>query len=74
MEIIVELNGKRYLLVEDIAMRSNEARLKAKYKKYGCIYQGVKEINRGGFFSNPYVVAKILVPEENVIAFNNDES
>lgn len=70
--IIVELNGKKYLSVELFTTTSNEKKITAKCTKYDAIYQGIKEIHRGGLWTNSYVVIKVLVPEENVIAFNND--
>jgi hypothetical protein len=70
--ITVELQSKKYLLVEVLCTASNERKLKALFKKYGCIHQGIKEIKTGGFLTPNYAIAKYLVPEENVIAFNNE--
>jgi hypothetical protein len=71
--ITCELNGIKYLLVETPIVQSSVDELKGKCKKHGAIYQGVSKIDRGGFFSSPYMIVKILVPEKNVIAWNNDD-
>ena len=73
MEITTELNGIKYLIVEELATRENEKKLVAKAKKYGAIYQGIKELNKGGFWSDTYAVIKVLVPEKSVVAYNNEE-
>lgn len=70
-QFIYELNGRKYLLVEIPIIESKKDQTEAKLKKFECIYQGIKEINRGGFFSNAYMIIKVLVPEENVQAFND---
>ncbi len=49
MEITTELNGVKYLIIEGLVTRKNEKKLVAKSKKYGAIYQGIKELNKGGF-------------------------
>lgn len=73
-QIIYELNSKKYLLVEiPIIINSTVKKEEAKYKKYGGIYQGVKEINRGGFFTNAYAVVKVLIPEINIEAWNAED-
>ena len=74
MDITVELNGIKYLIVEELATSKNEKRLTAKAKKHEAIYQGIKEINTGGFWGSAYGVIKILVPEKNIVAYNNDKT
>lgn len=64
-----ELNGVKYLLVEVIVIPKYEKKILEKCTKYECIAQGIKEIN----IKTPYAVLKVLVPESNVIAFNNEE-
>jgi hypothetical protein len=71
--IIIELNSKKYLLVEIPCTNSNKDETIKRLKKYECIYQGIKEFQKGGFFSGGFAIAKFLVPEENVIAFNKDQ-
>ena len=73
-DIIHELNGKKYLLVELplTTDKDHNKKMQSCMKKFNCIAQGVKEISTGGWFSKPYVIIKILVPEENVIQFNNE--
>lgn len=71
--IIVELNGVKYLLVERLITRSNIAKMDARRKRHGVIYQGIKKIDTGGFFTDVHVIATLLVPEKNVIAWDNDD-
>lgn len=74
MDITTTLNGEKYLIIEILATRkTSEEKLMAKLKRHEAIYQGVKEINTGGFWGSPYGVFRVLVPERNVVAFNNDE-
>lgn len=74
MDITTELNGIKYLVVEIlVTTKTNENKITEKLKRHGAIYQGIKEINTGGFCSNAHGVFRILVPEENIIDFNNDE-
>lgn len=72
--ITCELNGIKYLLVEYPITSNNQKKIKEKCKKYECIMQGVGKVDRGGFFSDAYIIFKILVPEKNVIAWNDDEN
>lgn len=71
--ITCELNGIKYLLVECLVTKQNAKRIERRFKRHECIVQGVGKIDRGGLFSSMYMVIKILVPEKNVVAFNNDE-
>ncbi len=71
--IVVELNNKKYLLVEVLVTSGNSKKLELQCKKYNCITQGIKEIKQGGWFSNAYVILKILVPEENIITWNDED-
>lgn len=73
-ELTVILNNKKYLLVEMIVTEKNEANFTANLHKYDCIHQGVKQVNTGGWFSPAFIITKILVPEENMIAFNKTKS
>ncbi len=71
--ILYEINGIKYVLVEQLLMERNQEKVNKILKKHECVLQGIKEINRGGWFENAYMVFKILVPEKNLIAFNNEE-
>jgi len=73
MDITVELNGIKYLIVEELATTRNQEKLTAKAKRHQAIYQGVKQINTGGFWGSPYGIIKILVPEKSIVAYNNDD-
>ena len=73
MELTTELNGVKYLIVEEVATTENGKKLIAKAEKYQAIYQGVKELNNGGFWGDPYLIVRVLVPEKNVLAYNNED-
>jgi hypothetical protein len=73
MELTIELNGIKYLLVEELATVKNQKEINAKIKKYGAIYQGIKEINTGGFWGGAYGVIKVLVPEKSIVAYNLED-
>lgn len=71
------LNGIKYLLIEYLVTDSTKIHeVKELVKKYDGIYQGVGKVGEvGGFFSSKrYAVIKILIPEKNVIAFNNESN
>lgn len=69
-QLIYEINHKKYPLVEIPVTNSVKDKFEAETKKYKCIVQGVKEINRGGWFDTPFVIVRVLVPEENIELFN----
>ena len=74
MEITTELNGIKYLVVEMlITDKVDNNKLDNKLEKHEVIYQGIKEINSGGFWSSKYIIARLLVPEKNVVAFNKEK-
>lgn len=72
--LIHEINGIKYLLVEVPIISKTARKIERRCKRYGCITQGVKEVKRGGLFYDTIIVAKILVPEKNVIDFDNDDN
>ena len=72
--ITCELNGVKYLMVEVPIMESNAKKIEHRCKRHECIMQGVSKIDRGGFFSSTFMIVKILVPEKNVIAWNDDDN
>lgn len=72
-KIIYKLKGKEYLLIDRIITSDDSYGLKQinkKLEKLGVIEQGIKSIDRGGFFSNAYVIVKLLVPIDKMKAFN----
>ena len=76
-ELIVTLNGKNYLVVElpmSFHQKNIGERIDKICQRHGALWQGFKKIS-GGFLSlSPSIyAARVLVPEENVIAFNNDK-
>lgn len=72
MEVTTTLNGVKFLIVEELATRRTQEKLIAKAKRHGAIYQGIKEFSTGGFFSEPYGIIRVLVPEDKVYQYNND--
>ena len=68
-QIQYEINGIKYLLIEEVLTASNSAFIEGKMTKYECIGQGVKTYDKGGFLSSAFVVIKILVPEKNEFTF-----
>jgi len=72
-QLIYELNGKKYLLVEIPVTESNNKKMDAKCKRYNGIFQGIKEVNKGGWFSSGYVIMKMLIPESQIEAFNAED-
>lgn len=73
MEITTTLNGVKFLIVEELATRRTQQKLIAKAKRHGAIYQGIKEFNSAGFFSEPYGIIRVLVPEDKIYEYDNDE-
>ena len=69
-QILYEIAGIKYLLVERQYTEENKNNLNKIAKQHNCIWQGVKEIKQDGFFSKGYAIVKILVPEDQVVAFN----
>jgi hypothetical protein len=72
-QLIYELNGKKYLLVEILITEDNHKKIDAICKQCNGIYQGIKEINRGGWFSSAYCVMKFLIPEDQIETFNAED-
>lgn len=72
--ITCELNGIKYLMVEYPITSSNKYKIEARCKRHGVIMQGISKIDRGGFFSDGFVIIKLLVPEKNIIAWNDDDN
>lgn len=67
--LIYELNGKRYLLVEVPIMKGTKERVNAAVLKHGGIYQGIKKIHQS-FWGQSYAINKFLIPQENITAFS----
>lgn len=72
--LTVELNGVKYLIVECPIYDANKNKIEARCKRHGVIVQGIVKLERGGWFSEPIVVLRMLVPEHNVWEWNVDES
>ncbi len=70
--MIIELNGTKYLNVEVLVVSKTDS-LEVSNKIIECegIVQGIKELNRGGFFLNGYAIINVLIPEGNIHKFNN---
>jgi hypothetical protein len=71
-QLTCELNGIKYLLMQiPISSGTNQKTLKYETKRLGVISQSIAIIKKGGLFSNTLIGINFLVPEENVIEFNN---
>lgn len=65
------VNGVDYLLMEIYVSGKNHKEVDATLKKYNVICQGIKEIKFNFLFRN-YCILKVLVPEFNVVDFDNE--
>lgn len=73
-QLVYEINNKKYLLFEmPIVSKSQWAKKDKLIKDCKGIIQGVKEIKIGGLFSSSYMIVKVLIPEEFIETFSNDE-
>lgn len=70
--LTLELNGTRYILVGRFVTAADAKKADKIIKKYECIIQDVKFI-KGWFFYKSLLRVKILVPEKNIVAFNNEK-
>ena len=69
--ITTVLNEVKYLIIEILITKQVEVdMIKERLKDCGGIYQGIKEINNGGFWSRKYVVVNVLIPENKVHDFD----
>lgn len=74
-QLIYEVNGKRYLLMDEVITEKNEDQYQRKCKYYGAIITVCKEMNiRTAWWHSPftYGIVGTLVPEEKAFDFNND--
>jgi len=69
-QILYEIAGTKYLLVEVVLTDSTRAKLERLLTKYNCITQGVKELKKS--WLGGHTILKWLVPENNVVNFNNE--
>ncbi len=71
-QIKIEILGEQYILVEEIQTVGNTQKLNKKVKQVDGIFQGVKEINEGSFWSSikAFAIVKILIPEKNILIWN----
>lgn len=69
-QLIYEIAGVKYLLIERQMTDANKSKLESAAKQHNCIWQGVKELKQNGFLSHGYAIIKLLVPDNEVIAFN----
>lgn len=65
-QITCELNGIKYLLVELPLTKKPDEKYLQELDKDGIIFQGIKQFDRGGLFTNPFLIIKVLVPENKV--------
>ncbi len=70
LKIVHEINGKNYVLIHYfLYSREGINKMQERAKKYRCILQGISwEYN----FFRQYRLATLLVPEENIVEFNDE--
>lgn len=71
-QVIYTILGENYVMVEELITTRTLTKYKTKIKSNQCIEQGIKEFNRGGWFGDPLVIVKVLVPEKNILKYNNE--
>lgn len=69
-QLIYEIAGKRYILVDVPFVDGYKDQVKRIVDMHGLLYQGIKEINRGGIFDRACVIQTYFCPEENFIEFS----
>lgn len=67
-KILHEINGIKYVLIEQVVVDENRKLVDRYAKHYNCICQGLKEAKRG-FLYRSYAVFKILVPEQHIFEY-----
>ena len=68
-QLIYEVAGKKYVMVQVCATERNEAAINATARRLGAIQQAYA-LHKGGLFYKTYATVTLLIPEENVIEFN----
>lgn len=63
------INDINYIEIDCMATIRNAKKEELKAEKYDCIQIGVKEVNA----KDGYIIFKLLVPEKNILAYNNDK-
>lgn len=71
--ITCKLNGIKYLLVERIVTERNVKEFDRVNKKYECINQGVSKVEKETFFTKAFMIVKILVPEQHIMAWHREQ-
>lgn len=71
-QLIYEINGKKYILIEIPKIIGHVREMNDLVKKYGMVFQGIKSIDRGSWFSPAIVIEKYFLPEENFIAYSTN--
>lgn len=72
-QLIYEIAGKKYVMVDVPFVEGSGGKAEKIIKKHGLLYQGIKKIDRGGWWSSTVVIASCLCPEENFLSFSNDD-
>ena len=69
-EIVFDLNGIKYLLVDVAVTDENKEKMIDDFKKYEIDYRGLKEMKEPKLFFPGYIIMEILIPEKNIIECN----
>lgn len=74
-QIIHEILGECYIAIDECFTFKSQslANYKKKISLFGCIEQGVKEVNTGTWRSNGFIVVTVLVPEKNILKYQKYE-
>lgn len=72
-QLIHEIAGKKYVLVDVPFLAGDYDKSEAFVKKHGLLYQGISEVSRGGLFTKTVIIQSYFCPEENFIAFSKDD-
>jgi hypothetical protein len=71
-KLTCKLNGKRYLLVKCPVTKDSVQKIELAINKFECLYQGFGYEKPRDINLKEKQFIKILIPEENVISFNNE--
>lgn len=70
-QIKTNIQGENYILVEVPILKNNNDEIISVGDKYQCIYTGIKEVSAATFWNKAIYAVKLLVPEKNIVKFNN---
>jgi hypothetical protein len=72
-QLIYTIAGENYILIEIPFLPGKHALTSAFCDKHGMVYQGIKEVVKGGFWGSSVCIQKFLLPERNFIKYSQDK-